>query len=938
MLFTTRSLTKLTSILLLLLFSQACSSCQDEPPTGPAPVSTQDMNQDMSSDMNADSSDMDEDAPVPARIEFNETMVSLEVGEMGSISYELYDEQGEVFTEPVQILWANSDAGIVDVTHLADEKTLQLRSVRTGTVTLTVNDFGNNASAQATVEVTPRVPVRLDVSPQDIALVQRDTVQLYAKVFAKDDFELLDRSVSWASDDDQIATINSSGLVTGQNPGTTTITVSLDDLTETIPVEVTARPADNVDILTNSPELLVNDKTTMNAVVRDDRGGVFNDLEVTWSVQDDTIASIDPATGELTALKAGLTDVIATYEGLSSSTTLTVLNRPITSVDLIPDNDTIAIGDMITMSAMVFTDDGSLHPNQDVEWFLTTGSDVLTHLGDGTFLAENTGTTRVWAASLENPQVLSFESYITVVTVPDHIDLTPQMLTLTEGESSTIQGTVYDANNVQLFRQITWSSSNQSVATIDPNGLILALSAGQTTITAQVDQITSSIQLTVQPKPVDDILITPGGPITLLQGQTQQLQADTLDDQDNILQGRSILWSSSSDTTISIDQTGLITALNQGRATITAQSEGKSAQINVIAPVQFKNVVAGGSHSCAVTLNDELYCFGRNQFNVLGLTGSSDRLVPTLVTQPYIFESISSLTLHQCGISTANKLYCWGANFAGQLGEGSSVGSSSSPIAISPTLDFAQVSTGGAHTCALNTAGQAYCWGNNDYGQLGTGTIDQESTPQVVMGGRTFTSISTGGSHTCALESATQKVYCWGRNDAGQLGINNMSSNVLSPTEIDNNRLYSALSAGPEHTCVIEQGTGTTYCFGGNSDGQLGTDTQGSDSVAHIEVTGFSFEKVFSASIHTCALTTAGELYCWGANNNGQLGNGSTVASVTPVRVGTQTFTHVDTGDIHSCALDDSQFAYCWGSGSNGRLGNNSLQGATTPYPLTIEP
>lgn len=919
-----------------MLWLGACSSCgEDVITTNPKPIL-----KDMAPDMDPI---VDEGPGLPeaATITLSESVVSIEIGKERALTLDVLDEEGLSMDPLPLVMWSSTDAGVARAVFFPEERRVVVESVSVGVATLTAQTR-NGVRATIEVEILARAPVRIDITPAMAELVQRDTAQFTAKVFAAEEFELLDRDVSWESADNQIATVNAAGLVTGQTPGTTEITATLEGLSATVSVTVIGRQPDRVQILTAPLTMLVNDIDTIEAVVRDDRGGVLDDLAISWSIDAPELADVDAITGEVTAKQAGMATITATHEMLSATLAITISDRPITNIDVIPDMTTLLLGEQVQMNATAFADDGSVHPDQRVTWSLQPAmSTSISITPDGLVSALTTGTTSVAATSVGASNITSAPSFITVIAAVDTIVITPMALSLIEGESSMVTAKTFDQNNNELFRQVTWQSNDPFVAAIDPNGRVVAIAPGTTQLTAEVENVSQSITIDVLPIPVERVEVTPTV-VTLLPGDTAQLTAQLFDISDSPLTGRTVDWQSSASTVASVDaMTGLVTGLITGRATITATVEGKSATAEVVVPTLFKDVLAGGSHSCVMTTDDNYHCFGRNQFNVLGLTGNMDRLTPEITNIPMEgFAQISSLTLHQCAITPQQKLFCWGANFAGQLGLGSSTGTSSSPSPIEPTMDFLEVSSGGAHTCALEAITQtAYCWGSNDYGQLGLGTFDQETSPEPVPGGLLFETLSTGGSHTCGIEAVTQKLYCWGRNDAGQLGIDNMSSNVSTPTEVDNMRTYVSVYSGPEHTCAITT-IGDTYCWGGNSDGQLGSDTGGVDSVTHLLVPGnLNFVALDAASLHTCALTATGQMYCWGANNNGQLGDGTTTSSAAPMAVsGGITFTKMDLGGIHTCALSDAQIAYCWGSGSNGRIGNGSLAGSNVPFPLTLAP
>ncbi len=187
--------------------------------------------------------------------------------------------------------------------------------------------------------------------------------------------------------------------------------------------------------------------------------------------------------------------------------------------------------------------------------------------------------------------------------------------------------------------------------------------------------------------------------------------------------------------------------------------------------------------------------------------------------------------------------YCWGFNGSGQLGNGA-FANGVAPTAITmpagaTAYDSGTVTAGGQHACAIEantstTPGAAWCWGSNGFGQLGTGTavtgVERDSIPQKVAGGLSFVKIFAGQYHTCAL-TAAGAAYCWGRNDFGQLG-NAVSAAVPTPTLVGTGVTFRSLSMGELYTCGVtgipnavigpSQSPGTIYCWGDNLFGQLG--------------------------------------------------------------------------------------------------------------------
>jgi len=145
-----------------------------------------------------------------------------------------------------------------------------------------------------------------------------------------------------------------------------------------------------------------------------------------------------------------------------------------------------------------------------------------------------------------------------------------------------------------------------------------------------------------------------------------------------------------------------------------------------------------------------------------------------------LFESLNAGGGHSCGLAADGKVYCWGENLAGQLGDGTTA-EHHTPAPVTGSLQFTGVSTGsGRSTCAVTATFRAYCWGEDTYGQLGTGNTAPSRPVPTPVGGRTsFLGVTVGSRHTCGVARSTNLGYCWGLNNAGQLGDGGTSSHFL---------------------------------------------------------------------------------------------------------------------------------------------------------------
>jgi alpha-tubulin suppressor-like RCC1 family protein len=195
-------------------------------------------------------------------------------------------------------------------------------------------------------------------------------------------------------------------------------------------------------------------------------------------------------------------------------------------------------------------------------------------------------------------------------------------------------------------------------------------------------------------------------------------------------------------------------------------------------------------------------------------------------------------------------------------------------------------------------------------------------------GARVQPQVSAGVSHTCALNSRG-RAYCWGRDTNGQLGDDAETVNRLVPTPVAGGRTFWSISAGAQHTCGLATDQ-RVYCWGMGINGQLGTDkTVDSRVPAPLAVTGNApFVHVASGGLHTCALTASGETWCWGRNLDGQLGAPAPLASApAPRRVeNAPAFVRLTAGDNHTCGLTAAGEAHCWGYNALGQLGDGTQQ------------
>ena len=439
---------------------------------------------------------------------------------------------------------------------------------------------------------------------------------------------------------------------------------------------------------------------------------------------------------------------------------------------------------------------------------------------------------------------------------------------------------------------------------------------------------------------------------TIAVGASLQLQATAYNSSGTILTKAVFTWATSDAAVAVVSASGLLTAVGQGSATITATS-GRASGNSTVATVTnltFATVRSGVGYSCGLVAGGAAFCWGRNYQYQLGDGSTTDVHGPSAVSGTLLFTTLSIQYAGACGLVSGGQAWCWGSPgeptvSGGALGGG--LANAPVPEALTGGLSFTTISEGDATACGLDAGGVAYCWGWNRYGQLGNGMSVDSPTPVAVSGGLTFTAISVGATdHTCAL-TAAGAAYCWGANGGGELGASSMDTCTspsgasspcsLRPIPVSGGLVLVTISAGWANSCGITS-SGAGYCWGINTYGQLGNGTT-INSSSPVPVSGGLSLAAISASQSPCALTTGGAVYCWGFNKWGQLGNGTTSNSSIPVPVsGGLTFATISAGGQNACGLTTSGVTYCWGFNNSGQVGDGTQTDRWVPVKVVGQP
>jgi alpha-tubulin suppressor-like RCC1 family protein len=264
----------------------------------------------------------------------------------------------------------------------------------------------------------------------------------------------------------------------------------------------------------------------------------------------------------------------------------------------------------------------------------------------------------------------------------------------------------------------------------------------------------------------------------------------------------------------------------------------RSTPTLVSGSVQFTSVSVGSAHSCGLDASGKAYCWGSNVSGQLGIgVDGGQSLEPVAVAGNKSFSLLRAGYDNTCAIEQGTgAAYCWGLNDVGQIGNntGGVTGTetANAPQLVSGGLSFSQVDVGWGHACGLTTSKEAYCWGWSAFGQVGApvfqnscGTQPCSKVPLAVLGSHTFEAVSVGETHACAID-AGGVVFCWGNNDMGELGGGTVSSMSVTPAQVQSpsNQLglsFKSIQSGGAYTCAVGVDN-LGYCWGSNISGKLG--------------------------------------------------------------------------------------------------------------------
>lgn len=606
----------------------------------------------------------------------------------------------------------------------------------------------------------PLVPVAsVSLDPANPVVGVGATAPLTAVARSADGTALANRTITFSSAEPAIANVDGSGVVTGVAVGSTAITATSEGRSRSVTLTVSSVAVASVTVAPTTATVKVGAELTLTGQAFDAGAAPLPNRVFAWSSSSPAVATVSPL-GVVRGLVAGTTTITGTSEGQSATAEITVVVPPVATVEVTPAAGTVGIGDSLQLIATLEDADGDPITDRAVTW---ESSNEL--------VAPVSATGRVRGLS---------PGSVTITARAEGVS-GQAALTVTLRFSSVSAGVDFSCGVTPLGTAYCWGRNATG-------------SLGNGT----VGNSTTPVAVTM-PAGIRFDSVSAGG------DHACGLSRD----------GAIYCWGSNAS-----GQLG------------TGDVASRTTPVQVIAPlgapsVRYTNVAAGVQFTCARATSDLAYCWGLNFDGQLGNAqnaglGQSNSQPLEVLGGP--FDVVSAFRGHSCALTDTDFGVCWGSNTTGQLGRGGATSPGDFvPALISGSRRFSAITAGGGHTCAVGLLDRAaYCWGDNAKGQLGTtlgGGAVLATFPVEVSGSRTFVSISAGDDLTCAV-TTTGGGFCWGSNEFGQLGIDSQAAQLTpaQPRAVAGNLLFRSIDVGTAHACGVTTDN-RAYCWGRANDG-----------------------------------------------------------------------------------------------------------------------
>jgi len=525
--------------------------------------------------------------PVLTSIQITPPTATFEVGGTKKFDATAYDQFDKLMTG-ITVTWESSDTtvGTIDAdghfTALAAGKTTITAAANgvTGTATVTVRADEPVDPIEPVDPVDP-VLTSIQITPPRATLEVHDDQKFIVIAYDQNNNVMPAGEVTWESSDTTVGTIDADGIFTALAEGTTTITAKTGSISDEAVITVNAAaPALGMVVISPSAVILeAGDTRQFDLIAFDPFGTSVPDASVTWKVSDPCIGTIDEC-GVFTALCAGSVTICAIGDGATGTATVTVTcaDSALSRIVVTPPAITLNAGDEETFFATAYDQYGDEIPDIEVTWE-SSDTTVGTIDADGHFTALAEGTATITAST--GCRGATGTATVTVTSAPldlfDTVVISPSAITLDIGDSREFIATAYDAEGDMISETlVTWSCDDETIGTINADGLFVAKAAGTTTITASVEGIseigTAEVTVRSDEPTLARIAVSPSD-FYIAAGQKLKLTATAYNQYGDEIPDIEVTWESSDPCVGTIDDCGVFTALNDGEVILTASAD-----------------------------------------------------------------------------------------------------------------------------------------------------------------------------------------------------------------------------------------------------------------------------------------------------------------------------------------------------------------------------
>ena len=733
-----------------------------------------------------------------------------------------------------------------------------------GTATITASYNGKSASAQVTVQGAYLLGLKASLAQLSLAAGNKGQLSIYAQ-YSNGVEENVSAKAQYTSGNPAIASVDGMGGVVATAAGTTTIQVTYGAKSLSVPVTVTGTVVTLQTISVRPESISMKKGATQQLEVK----ATYSDNKVTdvtsqasYQVAQPVIATVS-ATGLITGTAVGSTTMTVSFGGktVSVPVQVTEAQEPVQSLTVTPVKLELLIGKAQTLQVTATYKDGKEENVSQKATYTSSNAAIASVSSSGvvTALAEGTAqiTVQYGGKSISVPVTGSVVSLQTLAVRPESVNMRKGA-----AQQLEVKATYSDNKVTDVTSQATYQIAQPAIATVSATGLITGVAVGSTTVTVTFGGKTVSVpvQITEAQEPVQSLTVTPAQ-LDLLVGKTQTLQVTaTYKDGKTADVSKQVTYLSQDSSIATVQPDGFVTAVKAGSTSLTVTYEGVSVNVPVV--VTAENAVMDIKIVPeAITLLEH----ATKQLAVKAVHADGTESDITDKAQ-YTVDDPSIASVSTGGLLTAKK--------AGTATLTAAFSGKQRSVAVKvsdPGVQLQSLSAGMAYIQILRADGSLWATGQNEHGQLGNGTMQNQTTPVPVMVDVVVTQLETTANlvEMNAYESKPLKVTATYANGHAQ--------------DVTDQVVYE--SSQPEILQVDQHGVMTSGEMGGKASVVIRYYDQQLTIPVQVKGIPRSVQYISAGMNYTLIMTDDGSFWATGQNESGQLGDGTMQNRNSPIKI-----------------------------------------------------